>query len=126
MRSNSPDVFRISVTGGHFLFSVCCRCSFTIFAFCILELCCLDSMFLVSITVFAIASIPCCFLCYLRYLNSAFLMLILKLCCLDSMFLVFFTLFEFCVSHSGIMLPRFHKVNEVSRLFWTVSLRISR
>ena len=33
---------------------------------------------------------------------------ILELCCLDSMFLVSFTVFEFCIPHSGIMLPRFY------------------
>ena len=103
-------------------------CSFTVFACCIQELCCLDFMILVLFTPFGIPHfgimlprfhVPCFIygiwileLCCLDFmilvLFTTFAFCILELCCLNSTFLVSFTVFKFCISHSGIMLPRFY------------------
>ena len=114
-------------------------CSFTVFAFCIQELCCLDFMILVLLTTFGIphfgimlprfhvpcfiygiwilhplfwnyvASILCSFF-HLRYLNSAFP--ILEFCCLDSMIIDYLhTVFGIQrIYYTVIMLPRFQRV----------------
>ena len=108
-------------------------CSFTVVAFCIQELCCLDFMILVLLTTFGIphfgimlprfhvpcfiygiwilhplfwnyvASILCSFF-FLRYVHSAFWNYVASIPC------SFFHLryLKFCIPHSGIMLPRFY------------------
>ena len=96
-------------------------------AFPILELCCLDSMFLFLFTVCAFWIMElCCLDFVVLVLFTTFAFCILELCCLDSMFLLSFTVFEILHSpfwnyivsilcsffsryvHSGIMSPRFH------------------
>ena len=75
----------------------------------ILELCCLDSMFLFLFTVFAFWIMELCCLDFMMLvLFTTFAFCILELCCLDSMFLLSFTVFKFCTPHSGIMLPPFY------------------
>ena len=63
-------------------------CSFTVFAFCIQELCCLDYMFLVSFTVFEFC-IPYSGIMLPR-------------------FYVPFSFYGMCILNYGIMLPWFH------------------
>ena len=69
---------------------------FTVFS--ILELRCLDTVLVVHLP-----SLHCAFSIF-----TTFGIPHLELCCLDSMFLVSFTVFEFCIPHSGIMLPQFY------------------
>ena len=104
------------------ILELCCLDSmflflFTVCAFWIMELCCLDFMilsFIYDICIYSafrnyVASILCCFF-HLRYLNSAFP--ILELCCRDSMIIDYLrTVFGIQrIYYTVIMLPRFHRV----------------
>ena len=71
-------------------------CSFTVFACCIQELCCLDFLILVLFTPFGI---PHFGIMLPRFHVPCFIygIWILELCCLDFMILVLFTTFAFCI-----------------------------
>ena len=77
--------------------------SFTVFEFSIpiLELRCLDSMFLFLFTVCAFWIMELCCLDFMILgLFTTFAFCILELCCLDSMFLLSFTVFKINILHS--------------------------
>ena len=118
--------FSIFTTFGIPHLELCCLdsmflVSFTVFEFSIpiLELCCLDSMFLFLFTVCAFWIMElCCLDFMILVLLTTFAFCILELCCLDSMFLLSITVFKFYISHSGIMLPRFYVPFFTVCAFW--------